>query len=196
MLNRLAFAFLGLSLAAPASAIASEWTVDPAHTAAHFAVKHLLVSTVRGEFSKVGGTIKLDDKDVTKSSVEATIEVGTVNTREGKRDEHLKSPDFFDAAKFPTITFKSKKIAKSGDGLKITGDLTIHGVTKEVTLDASAPAAEQKDPWGNVKSGLEATTKINRKDFGVGGGTPAAIVAEEVTITLDIELTKKVAAAK
>lgn len=194
MLNRIASAVLGLALVAPASAFASDWSFDPAHTAAHFSVRHMTVAKVRGEFSGVSGTIKLDDKDVTKSVVEATIPVSTINTREGKRDEHLKSPDFFDAAKFPNITFKSKSVAKAGEGkLKVTGDLTLHGVTKEVVLEVTAPGAEAKDPWGNIKTGFEASTTINRKDFGVGAGTPAMIAGEEVTITLDVEAAKKVA---
>ena len=127
-----------LALAVPGLALAqaSSWKIDPAHTQSTFAVKHLVISTVRGEFQSTNGAVKLDEKDPTKSQIEATIDAGTINTREGKRDEHLKSPDFFEVAKYPTITFKSTKIAKAGgDKYKVTGDLTMHGVTKPVVLD-------------------------------------------------------------
>jgi polyisoprenoid-binding protein YceI len=144
--------------------------------------------------------VNIDEKDVTKSTVEATIDASTVNTNEPKRDEHLRSADFFDVAKFPTITFKSKSVKKSGEGkLAVTGDLTMHGVTKEVTLDVEGPAKEIKDPWGNVRSGASASTKINRKDFGLGWNkvleAGGVAVGEEVAITLDVELTKKAPAA-
>jgi polyisoprenoid-binding protein YceI len=178
------------------AAQASSWDIDPGHSAAQFSVRHLMVSNVRGEFSKVSGTVDLDDQDITKSTVNATIDATTVNTRDEKRDGHLKSPEFFDVAKFPTITFKSKKVAKAGTGsLTVTGDLTIHGVTKEVALKVDGPVAPVKDPWGNTRSGATASVKIARKDFGLvwnkaleAGGV---VVGEEVTITIDIELTKK-----
>jgi polyisoprenoid-binding protein YceI len=185
----------GLLLAGRAHAAA--WEIDSSHSSAQFSVRHLMVSNVRGEFGKVTGTVDFDAKDPSKAKVEATIDAGTINTREQKRDEHLKSPDFFDVAKYPTITFKSKKVVAAGAGkLKVTGDLTIHGVTKEVTLDVEGPAMETKDPWGNQRTGAQATTKINRKDFGLkwnkvldGGGVA---VGDEVTITIDVEMTKKV----
>jgi polyisoprenoid-binding protein YceI len=167
---------------------ADTWVVDGAHSQSNFAVKHLLVSTVRGYFAKTEGTATIDDADLTKSKVEATIDVGSVNTHEEKRDAHLKSPEFFDAAKFPTITFKSTKVEKAGEGsLKVTGDLTMHGVTKSVVLDVSGPSPEIKDPWGLRRRGLSATTKLNRRDFGVSYG-PAAMVSDEVTVTIDAEL--------
>lgn len=196
----LGFALLA-SIATSGLARASSWEIDGAHSSAQFSIKHLMVSNVRGEFSKVTGTLNLDDKDITKSTVEATIDVSSINTRDEKRDGHLKSPDFFDVAKFPTITFKSKKVAKAGEGkLKVTGDLTIHGVTKEVVLNVDGPAKEAKDPWGNIKSGAVATTKINRKDFGLGWNkvleTGGVAVGEEVSITIDVELQQKKAAAK
>ena len=200
MRNRIAASALAVAFAIPSLALASDWDIDPAHSQANFTVRHLMVSNVRGDFGKVTGTIKLDDKDVSKSTVDATIDVASINTREAKRDEHLKSPDFFDVAKYPTITFKSKKVAKAGTGkLKVTGDLTMHGVTKEVTLDVEGPAKDAKDPWGNVRSGATATTKINRKDFGLGWNkvleTGGVAVGEDVTIVIDVELTKKAPAA-
>ena len=194
-----AFAF-ALAALVPAAASASEWDIDGSHSVAAFSVRHLMISNVRGEFSGIKGSVNLDDKDISKSTIEATIDATTINTHEEKRDGHLKSPDFFDVAKYPTLSFKSKKVEKAGkDKYKVLGDLTIHGVTKPVTLNVEA-SAEQKDPWGNIKRGFEATTKINRKDFGLGWNkaleTGGVVVGEEVTITIDIEAMKKVAAAK
>lgn len=193
-------AVLAAILAVPSLAFAATYEIDSAHSGAHFTVRHLMVSNVRGEFGKVTGTVNIDEKDITKSTVEATIDASTINTREPKRDEHLRSADFFDVAKFPTITFKSKKVAKAGEGkLKVTGDLTMHGVTKEVVLDVEGPAKDAKDPWGNVKSGASATTRLNRKDFGLGWNqaleTGGVMVGEEVAVTIDLELTKKQAPA-
>lgn len=196
-MNRLTSAVTALALlAVPELASASTWEIDGGHSAAQFSVRHLMVSNVRGEFGKVTGTVNLDDKDVTKSTVEATIDASTINTREEKRDQHLKSADFFDVAKFPSITFKSKRVAKAGgDNLKVTGDLTIHGVTKEIVLNVEGLAKPTKDPWGNTKSGATATTKISRKDFGLTWNkaleTGGVVVGEDVNITIDIELLKK-----
>src|SRR5450755_2226996 len=175
----------------PLSAQASDWVFDSAHTSAQFAVKHMMVSTVRGAFSKVTGSVHLDDTDVTKSSIEAVIPVDTVDTREPKRDGHLKSPDFFDAAKFPTLTFKSVKVSPGvGGKLSIEGILTIHGVSKPVVLDAEI-TPEMKGMGGKVSRGVSATTKINRKDFGLtwnkaleSGGV---LVGDDVTIQVDAE---------
>lgn len=191
----LGFALLA-SIATSGLARASSWEIDGAHSSAQFSIKHLMVSNVRGEFSKVAGTLNLDDKDITKSSVDVSIDVNTINTREAKRDAHLKSPDFFDAAKFPALTFKSKKVEKAGaDKLKVTGDLTIHGVTKEVVLNVEGPSAEIKDPFGNTRRGATATAKINRKDFGLNWNKAleagGVLVGEEVNITIDVELLKK-----
>jgi polyisoprenoid-binding protein YceI len=188
-----------VAIAAPSFAFASTWEIDSSHSNSQFAVKHMMVSNVRGSFGKTTGTVNLDDKDITKSTIEATIDASTINTNEPKRDEHLKSPDFFDVAKFPTITFKSTKVAKAGKNLNVTGDLTMHGVTKPVTLAVEGPTPETKDAWGNVRRGAVATTKIKRSDFGLtwnkaleAGGVA---VGDEVTITLDLEVTKKPDAA-
>lgn len=190
-------ALIALSFAAaPALAGAATYELDPAHSSAQFSVRHMMVTNVRGDFGTIAGKVVLDEKDLTKSTVEATIDATSINTRDRKRDDHLKSADFFDVAKFPTITFKSSKVQKVADGkLKVTGMLTMRGVSREVTLDVEGPTAEIKDPWGNIKRGASATTKINRKDFGVNWNAPletgGLVVGEEVAITLDIQLTKK-----
>ena len=182
--------------ALPSFAQVNTYDVDPAHSAAQFSVRHLGISTVRGQFSKVTGKVQLDEKDVTKSHVEVTVDVNTLDTREPDRDKDVKSENFLDAAKYPTMTFKSKGISVVGDGkLKMTGDLTIHGVTKEVTFDVDGPTPAIKDPWGFIRRGAQATTKINRKDFGINynkvldnGGL---VVGDELTITIDLEMTRK-----
>lgn len=187
---------LSAVLTIPAAAATSTWQIDPAHTAAGFAVKHLMISTVRGQFKGITGTINWDDQDITKSTVDVTIDSTTVDTSEPMRDKDLKSEKFFDVAKYPTITFKSKKVeAVSAGKLKITGDLTIHGVTKEAVLDVEGPTAPVKDPWGNTRVAASATTKVNRQDYGVkwnanmdGGGV---VVGDDVNITIDLEMTKK-----
>jgi polyisoprenoid-binding protein YceI len=181
----------------PAPAATSTWQIDPAHTAAQFSVKHLAISTVRGGFSNVKGTINLDDADVSKSTVDVTIDVSTVDTRQPDRDKDLKSDKFFDVAHYPAMTFKSKKVEQAGAGkLKITGDLTIRGTTKEVVLEVEGPTAPVKDPWGNQRAAATAATKINRQDFGVkwnatmdNGGV---VVGDEVAITIDVEMVKQV----
>ncbi len=180
---------------APVLALAdvSSWNIDPAHSESGFSVRHLVISTVKGSFGKTTGVVKLDDKDITKSSVEATIDASTINTRIPDRDTHLKSPDFFDVAKYPTITFKSTKVEKSGDGLTVTGDLTMHGVTKSVTLAVAGPTPEIKDPMGNVRRGLQARGKVNRKDYGLTWSKmveAGPVVGDQVQIQLDLELVK------
>jgi polyisoprenoid-binding protein YceI len=187
---------LALVLAVPALASAATWEADPVHSSLGFAVRHLMISTVRGEFHTFTATATGDPADPTKAVVEATIDVGSIDTRNDKRDAHLKSADFFDVEKFPTMTFKSKKIEKAGDGkARVTGDLTLHGVTKEVVLDVEGPTPTIKDPMGNTKVGAHATAKINRKDFGIvwnksmdGGGL---MVGDDVDVTIDIEAVKK-----
>ncbi len=159
---------LAAVLSLPAAAATTTWQLDPAHSAAQFSVRHLAISTVRGAFTKVAGTVQLDDKDITKSSVEVTIDVNSVDTRQPDRDKDLRSDHFFDADHFPTITFKSKKVEQVAPGkLKVTGDLTIRGATKEVVLDVDGPTAPVKDPWGNQRIGVNASSKIIRQDFGI-----------------------------
>jgi polyisoprenoid-binding protein YceI len=172
------------------------YIIDPAHSTADFKVRHLMIANVRGEFSGVTGTVIFDADQPANSKVEATIDATTLNTREPDRDAHLKSPDFLDVARFPQIKFVSTKVASAGSGVwQVTGDLTIHGITREVTLQVEGPAPEVKDPWGNIKSGASASTKINRKDFGLvwnvaleAGGV---LVGEEVAIHLDLEMTRQ-----
>jgi polyisoprenoid-binding protein YceI len=175
-------------LTLPLSAVAQvqTWKIDPNHTAAQFSIKHLGISTVRGVFEKTAGTVQYDPKDPTKTVIEATIDATTINTRVQMRDNDLKSPNFFDVAKYPTITFKSKRVEPAGEGkLKVTGDLTIHGTTKEVVLDVEGPSPPLQDPKGS-RMGASASTKINRFDFGVNGGR--ALAASDVSITIDAEL--------
>lgn len=177
----------GLAMAATAAAQAATWQIDPNHTSAQFSVKHLAVSTVRGAFVKVSGSARFDPSDPTKTALDATIDSASVDTRVTMRDNDLKSPNFLDVAKFPTITFHAKQSKSAGDGkLQITGDLTIHGVTKEVVLDVDGPTAAIKDPWGNMRIGASASTKINRKDFGVNG--LPGVVGDDIAITIDAEL--------
>jgi len=191
-------ATLAAVLAVSAAATTTTWQIDPQHTAAGFAVKHLMISTVRGQFKGVTGTVNWDDQDISKSTVDIAIDANTVDTSEPKRDADLKSDKFFDVAKYPTITFKAKKIEQVSAGkLKITGDLTIHAVTKEAVLDVEGPTQPVKDPWGNTRVAANATTKINRQDFGVkwnanmdGGGV---VVGDDVAITIDLEMIKKAA---
>jgi polyisoprenoid-binding protein YceI len=159
---------LAAVLSLPAAAATVNWQIDPQHSSAQFSVRHMAISTVRGAFNKVTGTIALDDKDITKSTVDVNIDVTTVDTHEPGRDSDLRSDKFFDVAHYPSITFKSKKVEQVAPGkLKVTGDLTIRGTTKEVVLDVEGPTAPIKDPWGNQRSAANATTKINRQDFGV-----------------------------
>ena len=181
-----------LGLAATASA--STWTFDPMHTRAEFTVRHMGLSNVRGDFAKLTGTITIDDKDISQSTVEATIDVASIDTRVAYRDDDLKGEDYFDVAKFPAITFKSKKVEKSGEaGLKVTGDLTMHGVTKEVVLDVDELTAEMTDKRGTAKRGVTATTKLLRSDYGMKSGIP--MIGDEIKISLDMELVKKEAPA-
>lgn len=184
---------LAATLSWPALAGTTTYKIDPRHSSAQFGVTHLMISTVRGEFKSLNGTVVVDDSDITKSSVEVTIDATTIDTREPDRDKDLKSPNFFDVAKYPTITFKSTKVETGAPGrLKITGDLTIHGVTKPVVLDVAAPKPPIKDPWGLQRTAASGNTKINRQDFGLtysktldNGGL---VVGNDVDITLDVEM--------
>jgi polyisoprenoid-binding protein YceI len=184
---------LAATLALPASAGTTTWQIDPQHSSAQFGVTHLMISTVRGEFHGVKGTVVLDDQDITKSTVNVTIDATSVETREPDRDKHLKSPDFLDVAKFPSLTFKSTKVEQVSPGeLRVTGDLTIRGVTKQVVLNVAGPKAPIKDPWGLQRSAVSATAKINRQDFGVSWNktldSGGVVVSDEVRITLDVEM--------
>ena len=174
---------------------ASPWSIDPAHSNAHFTVRHMMISNVRGEFSLVSGNVQLDPSDVTRTQIDVEIKAASINTREEKRDAHLRSADFFDVEKYPDITFRSKRIVAKGEGdFQVLGDLTIHGVTREVAFAVEGPTPVVKDPWGNLRIGITANAKINRKDFGLvwnalveGGGV---LVGEEVKIELDAELVR------
>ena len=178
-----------------ASAQTSEWTIDPNHSTAQFTVRHMAISNVTGNFTKVSGTVMFNDKDITQSQVTASIDVNSVNTRVEMRDNDLRSPNFFDVAKYPTIDFKSKKVVKTGDKLQMIGDLTMHGTTREVTLDLDGPTPEIADPWGNMRRGFSATTTINRKDYGLMWNnmlkTGEAVVGDNVKIQIDVEMIKK-----
>ena len=175
-----------LLLAAGVPATTSTWRIDPNHSTAQFVVRHLGISNVQGDFTKVSGTVVLDDQDISKSSVNASIDVGSVDTRVTMRDNDLKSANFFDVTKYPTMTFQSTKIVSTGSGTaKMTGNLTIHGVTKVVTFDVTGPSAPVNTM--GVRRGVEATTTISRKDFGIT--SDAGIVGDDVKITLDAEMT-------
>lgn len=168
------------------------WKLDPPHSAAQFSVRHMGISTVRGTFTKVSGTVQYDPADPAKSSMDVTIDAASVDSRNDMRDNDLRSDHFLDVAKYPTITFKSKRVQPEAAGkFKVTGDLTIHGVTKEVTLDGEGPTGPVKDPRGNMHMGASATTKINRSDFGMTGST--MMVGDEVQIALDVEMVRPAA---
>lgn len=172
------------------------YQIDPAHSTVSFTIKHMMIAKVHGGFEKLAGKLIYDAANPAQSSIEVEIDAASINTREPQRDAHLKSPDFFDVEKFPTLLFKSTKIEASSEGeLKLTGDLTIHGVTNSVVLDVEGPTAEMKDPWGNLKIGASASTKIKRKDFGLtwnaaleAGGF---LVGDDVTISLDVQFIKQ-----
>ncbi len=184
------------ALAAPSLAFAAGWAFDASHSNASFKVKHMMVSTVRGEFTKVNGDVQYDMKAPEKIAIDATIDAASIDTRDAKRDEHLRAADFFDVAKHPKLTFKSKSAKQVAPGvLDVNGDLTIRGVTKPVVLRVEGLNQEAKDPWGNVRIGGTATTKINRKDFGLTWNqaleTGGLLVGEDVEIAIDVELIKQ-----
>jgi polyisoprenoid-binding protein YceI len=187
---------LAACLLAPVLGEAATWELDPVHSSIAFSIRHMMISSVRGQFRTFSGTATGDPSKPADATIEATIDAASIDTGNEKRDTDLKSPNFFDVEKFPKITFKSKKIESAGPGkAKVTGDLTMHGVTKEVVLDVEGPTAPIKDPMGNTKAGAHATTKINRKDFGItwnkamdGGGI---MVGDDVDVTIDVEAAKK-----
>ncbi len=171
------------------------WNIDPAHSAAEFKVKHMMISNVKGKFSGISGVLKLDEADPTRSTVDALIPAATLSTADEQRDNHLKSADFFDAEKFPTLAFKSSQVKRVAEGeLAVTGELTMHGVTRPVTFAVEGPSQPGKDPWGNLRIGLSATTKINRKDFGLVWNaaleTGGVLVGEDIAVTLDVQFIK------
>jgi polyisoprenoid-binding protein YceI len=173
----------------------NHYDIDPTHTTAQFKVRHLMISNVKGEFTRVSGTVDLDTDNPSASSINVTIDAASISTRDEQRDGHLKSADFLDVAKYPSITFKSKEVAATGEGYEVVGDLTIHGVTGEVALDVEDMTPEAKDPWGGVRRGATATTTIDRKDFGMkwnavleAGGL---MVGDDVHISIDVEMIRK-----
>jgi len=189
-------AAIAATLAVSSLAATTTWQIDPAHTAAGFSVKHMMIATVRGQFKGVTGTVNWNDQDIGNSVVDVTIDANTVDTGEPKRDADLKSANFFDVAHYPTITFKSTKIERiSAAKMKVAGNLTIRGITKPVVLDVEGPSGAVKDPWGNTRVALNATTTVNRMDYGVkwnakmdGGGI---VVGDDVNINIDLEMIKK-----
>lgn len=171
------------------------WKIDPVHTHVQFSVRHMMVSNVKGVFAQKSGTVTLDESDFTRSQIEVEIDAASIDTREPQRDAHLKSADFLEVEKYPVISYRSTKIVAKGDGFTMTGDLTIHGVTRPVTLAVDTPAPETKDPWGGVRRGFEAVGEINRKDWGLvynqaleAGGV---LVGEKVKLALEVELIKQ-----
>jgi polyisoprenoid-binding protein YceI len=195
-MKRLLSIFIVVALQTPLHVFAATYNIDPAHTSIGFKVKHMMVTNVKGVFEKFKGTVNIDEKDITKSKVDVSIELASVNSNIAKRDDHLRSPDFFDVARFPTMTFISTRVEKAGaDKLKVTGNLTIKGVTKQVILNVEGPTGEIKNPQGNLIRGASASTTINRHDFGVswskkldGGGL---VVADDVYISIDTELARQ-----
>ncbi|HTQ96633.1 MAG TPA: YceI family protein [Candidatus Acidoferrum sp.] len=194
MISKIAVATASLAmLSLPLFAGTTTYQIDPKHSDAQFAVTHLMVSTVRGEFHGITGTVVYDDSDVSKSSVNVTIDATSVDTREPDRDKDLKSDKFFDVPNHPTITFKSTKVESDGPGkLKVTGDLTIRGKTKSAVLEVTVPKPAIKDPWGLTRTGINGTTKINRQDFGVAWNktleSGGVLISDNVDITLDVEM--------
>jgi len=194
MKTRIALALvIAMGLAISAAAQTETWKLDPMHSAAQFAVRHMGISTVRGAFTKVNGTIQYDKTNPAKSSIDVTIDSASVDTRVEMRDNDLRSDKLLDVQKYPAITFKSKRVEVAGKGkLKVTGDLSIHGVTKEVVLDVDGPSEPMSDPRGNSHMGASASTTIDRRDFGVTA-YPAAMIADDLAITIDVEMVKPAA---
>ena len=195
-MKRLLVIILSAALLAPLNVLAATYSLDPAHTTIGFKVKHLMIANVKGVFEKFKGTVVIDDGDIAKSKVNVSIDMASINSNIAKRDEHLRSGDFFDVAKYPVMTFDSTKVERTGAGaLKVTGNLTIKGVTKQVVLTVDGPSGEIKSPQGVVKRGASAVTTINRQDFGVSWNKKldagAVVVGDEVQISIDAELDKQ-----
>ncbi|MHB1168151.1 MAG: YceI family protein [Longimicrobiales bacterium] len=171
----------------------STWTIDPAHTAVEFSVRHLMITTVKGRFGTVSGTLVLDESDIERSKVEVEIDAASIDTREEKRDAHLRSPDFFDVENHPKLTFVSRRVERSGDALKVTGDLTIRGTTKQITLDVE-DLGRAKDPWGGDRAAFTATGKLNRNEYGLKWNqaleTGGVMVSDEVKLTIDAQFVR------
>lgn len=172
-----------------------KYQIDPSHSSINFSIKHMMIAKVHGGFEKFGGHLNYDPASPEKSEIQVSIEANSVNTREPQRDNHLRSADFFDVEKYPTLSFKSTRVEGKKDSLRVIGDLTIHGVTQSVTLDVEGPTDELKDPWGNLKIGASASTKIKRKDFGLAWNAALEaggfLVGDDVTINLDIQFVKQ-----
>ena len=184
-----------MSASATPQTVTTTWNLDPAHSAAEFKVKHMMISNVKGHFTKLSGSLTLDESNLANSRVEATIDAGSIDTRDAQRDAHLKSADFFHVEKFPTLTFSSTGVRIIRDGeLAVEGNLTVRGVTRKVVFAVEGPTPPTKDPWGNTRVAVSATTKINRKDFGLAWNTAletgGILVGDEVAITLDAEFVK------
>lgn len=195
-MKRLFVLILSVAMLAPLNLLAATYNLDPYHTTVGFKVKHLMIANVKGGFDKFKGTVVVDEKDITKSKVNVSIEIASVNTNINARDEHLRSADFFDAAKYPVMTFVSTKVERAGgDKLKVTGDLTIKGVTKQVVLNVDGLSGEIKSPQGVTKRGASASATINRQDFGVSWNKKldagGVVVADEVQIYIEAELDKQ-----
>jgi polyisoprenoid-binding protein YceI len=186
---------VALSLLSPLLASAAEYELDATHSYVGFTIRHMMVVNQRGQFQKVRGLLRYDDRDPARSSIEAAVDLASIDTREPKRDEHLRSPDFFDVARYPTMTFRSTRLERVGERWKVTGDLSLHGVTRPVVLDAGPLSPESKDPYGVVKVGTSATSTINRKDFGLTWNrvleTGGIAVGDDVQIVLELEFNRK-----
>lgn len=191
-MRRFAIAASILAMASSmAMAQASTWVSDPAHSEVDFTISHLAISNVHGKFGKVAATLVYDQADVTRSTVKATIDIAAVDTGEDGRNAHLKTPDFFDLANFPTATFTSTSVAKSGNGLKVTGNLTLHGVTQPVILNVEGPTGPVQGMDHKQHAGFSATTTISRTAFGIGSKFPAAMVGDEVKLSIDLDVAKQ-----
>jgi polyisoprenoid-binding protein YceI len=191
-MKRLVLAVGMLGMAGPlALAQNTTWVSDQAHSEVDFTVKHLSISNVHGKFGKVNARIEMDPSDISKSTVVATIDVSTVDTGQAARDNDLRSPNYFDVAKFPTATFASTSVSKSGNGLSVAGNLTLHGVTQPVTLNVEGPNGPVPGMGGKQHSGFSATTTLSRAAFGIGAKMPPAMVSDEIKLSIDLDVAKQ-----